>query len=159
MCDICTIDLGSNASTSIEQEVEIVGSQLRPYFASVDHIILIGVSKGGCTAVQYGLKYPAKIKRIITISSPLNGTKVANYHLLCDVTRKELGYNSTLAFNYQQLTYSPDIYSIVPTYDHIIIPASAAAYPQSKQYIYKGFYSHVGILYAPEVLHQIIEWI
>ena len=157
--DICTIDLGANGSTTIEQEVEIVRLQLRPYFSTVNNIVLLGVSKGGCTAVAYGIKYPAKIKRIITVSSPLNGTKVANYHLLCDVTRNELGYKSLMTSSFQQPIYGPEICSIIPTHDHIIIPSTSACLPNTTSYVYPGYYSHAGILYALAVHNKIAEWL
>lgn len=122
----------------------------------------MGLSKGGLTAVQYALTYPQKIEKVITVSSPLNGTQVASYHPFCQVTRNELGYESSFI---QELkakfgnNNKPAIYSIVPRWDHLIIPVESAKFPHSEYYHYQGWYSHVGILYAPEVITIITKWL
>lgn len=158
-CGILRIDLGSNSGTSIFDEVEIVRHQLLPYMDSASQIILIGLSKGGLTAVQYQITYPDKVSKIITISSPLNGTKVATYHPTCSVTRNELGYNSPFIQQMKRQANPGIIHSIVPTCDHIIIPTSSAYLKGSTIYVYKGLASHAGVLHSPEVIYRILMWL
>ena len=156
---ILPIELGSNSTLSVYDEVELVKEQLEPYINSVEHIILIGLSKGGVTAVLFQSMYPNKIFKVITISSPLKGTKVANYHPTCLKTRSELGYKSNLAKHIKSTANVSILFSIVPTYDHIIIPTSSTSLKGSTSHVYRGLYSHAGILHSPRVLNKVLEWV
>lgn len=156
---ILPIDLGSNSRLSIFDEVQIVRRQLLPYMTTLSNIVLIGLSKGGLTAVQYQFTYPSKIQKVITISSPLQGTKVAKYHPTCQLSRNELGYQSPFIVNLNSQVNRSILYSIVPTCDHIIIPTSSAYLKGSTFYVYRGLYSHSGILYSPDVISKVLSWI
>jgi pimeloyl-ACP methyl ester carboxylesterase len=154
---LLAFDLGNNCHNSIQQDVECIYKQLNPLMDQISNIILVGLSKGGLTAIEYTLTYPNKIKMIITVSSPLNGTYVASYQPFCNMTRKELGYKSPLTEQIKEKSKDLNIFSIVPLFDHLIIPPDSARFPHSECYFYEGYYSHSGIIHAPEVIQAIIK--
>ncbi len=77
-----------------------------------------------------------------------------------------MGYQSLMTEEtYKMLTVDKlqnQIYHIVPKWDHLIIPNTAAAYPETNSkhvYYYAGYYSHIGIPHSLEiaqVLHRFI---
>lgn len=156
---VLTVDLGNNANTSIVEDVETMYQQLNPLMSQINRMTLIGVSKGGLVAIKYTIEYPEKVDKIITVSAPLSGTKVATYYPFCKVTREELGYMSPLTEELKEKSKELAIFSIVPRFDHLIIPNDSACFSQSRCYFYRGYYSHQGILYAPKVMAAISRWI
>jgi len=155
------ISLGNTISTSINVDVETLHHELER-FIDCD-ITLIGMSKGGLPVVQYAksMKFP-NIKRAITISSPLRGTRLSNFLSKNYIIRKELEYESETTMNIARQKTLVPIYHIVPRWDHIIIPTKSAYYdntPESNIYHYNGNYGHTGIIYAPEVIDVICKWI
>jgi pimeloyl-ACP methyl ester carboxylesterase len=151
--------LKNNSHTSVSDDVKLIKTYLIPLMSRINKIIFIGLSKGGLTSIKYAIEYPEKIEKIITVSSPLNGTYVANNYPFCKNTRKELSYKSKFTEEIRELSKHLPIYSIVPKYDHMIIPTNSAHYPHCKTYFYSGYYSHSGILYSSEVINQIKDWI
>ena len=147
-----------NAHTLVSEDAIALKECLDPLMPQIRSMKLIGLSKGGLIAIKYALDLD-RVKRIITVSSPLNGTYMANNYPFCSNTRKELAYNSECSQKLKEQSKHLDIYSIVPKFDHMIIPIESTYYPHSKTYFYKGYYSHAGIIYAPEVINQIKEWI
>lgn len=158
---ILSFYLGPTVNSSIYKDVDALYEQVLPLMDKINNIILIGLSKGGLIAVQYAIKHPTKIKKIITVSSPLNGTNMANYILFNDTVKKELSYESEFTQDVMKKSEHLPIYSIVPRFDSLIIPNHSAFFRHSfdKCYFYMGYYSHSGILYAPEVINTIIAWI
>jgi pimeloyl-ACP methyl ester carboxylesterase len=146
---------------SILEDSEIIHEYLKPLMPQINKIILIGLSRGGVVSIKCALSMLQNITltKIITVSSPLNGTYVANKYPFCKNTRRDLSYKSPLTQEIREASKDLSIYSIVPTFDHMIIPTDSAHYPHCKTYFYTGKYSHSGILYAPEVINQIKEWI
>lgn len=151
--------LGDTTHTLASQDAEVLDNYLKPLIPQINKIIFIGLSKGGLISIKCALSYRDKLKNIITASSPLNGTYLATNYPFCKNTRKELSYKSEFTQELRELSKDLPLCSIVPRFDHLIIPASSAYYPHSKTYFYSGYYSHSGILYAPEVISQIRSWI
>lgn len=147
-----------NSNTLISEDVEAIKLNLKPLMDQIKSITILGLSKGGLTAIKFALDCDL-VTKIITISSPLNGTCIANNYPFCANTRKELAYNSESTQRLKEESKHLNIYSIVPKYDHMIIPTESSYYPHSKIYFYNGYYSHAGILYAPQVIDKIKEWI
>lgn len=146
---------------SILEDTEVINNYLKPFIPQINNIILIGLSRGGVVALKFNLLYynTITIEKVITVSSPLNGTYVANNYPFCKNARRDLSYKSLLTQEIRESSKCLPIYSIVPTFDHMIIPTESAYYPHCKTYFYIGKYSHSGILYAPEVINQIKEWV
>lgn len=151
-------DLGRNLHTPVQQDVDTLHRQLVPLMDQIESIILVGLSKGGLTATQYGISHPNKIKKVITVSSPLNGTYLANYHPFSPVTKSELGFDSQLCKRIREQSKNLTLFSVVPRFDNVIIPVESAAYPHSKCHYYSGSYSHLGILYDPKIGAIIGKW-
>lgn len=152
---------------------------------SFDNIIIVGLSRGGLVATCAFYKLlisdnvamnnnKNKIKKIITICSPLYGTKTCD--LFSPLIRgknqdkvdslTDLYYQSDLCVKIATTLLENDcriIYHIVPKYDHMIYPTDSSKYDftsNSQIYTYDGFvYSHVGILYSKEVCDKIVDWI
>jgi len=162
--------------SSIESEIKQIDDYLNNNH--YETVILVGLSKGGLTCCSYYANRKLnnnKISKIITISSPLYGTRVANKFLpsflekIFPNTKKiknELGYNSNIALNTSSILSSIEdisIYHVVPQYDHLIYPVTSAKYyftPENNIYYCKGFkYSHIGILYNQDVVKCIENWI
>lgn len=166
------IDLKSNYGTTIDEEVERVKQWIDSH---LDHeITLIGVSKGGVVCMRYITKYldttnnktNRRIKRVITISSPLKGTKVTKFLSVNSLANKELGYKNDLLTEVEQqvseIKNKIDIYHVVPKWDYLIIPTDSAKYdftPENNIYYYNGLYSHVGIPFSNEIANRIALWL
>lgn len=156
-----------SGSTSITTDCQSLYQQLLDYFGDKKsrELTIIGISKGGVTACYAAtLNHPLfRVKKIITISSPLKGTQLANFSL-CPVTRKELSYHSPFLIDVERrlMASRVKIYHIVPRWDHIVIPTEATSYsqtPSQRIMKYRGFSGHIGIQYDKTVIEQINQWI
>jgi len=156
------INLGPNGDTSVIDDSIILHNLLEEFSAM--KIILVGLSKGGLVVCDYVASYqPANVLAVITISSPLNGTLIADYFLPSShIARIELGYRSSFAqILKERLPTNIPFFHIVPRWDHMIIPTSSASIdnPNHKSKYYLGLHSHNDITYAPEVAQFIADWI
>ena len=121
------IDLGWNASSSIDDDVSRLSQELQRF--SDCKITLIGVSKGGLVCTRYiTTQKDSRIRRVITISSPLRGTQATMFLSSNSITDKELCYHSHLTETVAQANKPVPVYHIVPRWDHVIIPTSSAQY-------------------------------
>lgn len=159
---IRTVDLGNTRHTPIDQDVDKLKKSLELYPEC--NIILIGLSKGGLVVTRYVTTMSdERIRRVITISSPLRGTKITKLLSKDSITHKELGYGSELTRDIaKEISGIVPINHVVPKWDHLIIPTSAAYYPTTNVrniYHYKGMYSHTGITYSKDVAIAIATWI
>jgi len=121
-------------------------------------IILIGLSKGGVVVARYVTTICDKrIKKVITISSPLHGTIMTELLPKDSLIHRDIGYLSELVRNTAAAITqcSVPIYHIVPRWDHIIIRSTDS----DNIYHYTGFYSHMGITHSHEIAHVIIKWL
>lgn len=167
--NIVCVQLHNTGSTTIAEDATYLDSYLKTFNVDLSNLILVGLSKGGlvvshfanCFANNHTNNY--SIKKIITISSPLHGTKVANYSI-DKCTRKELGYRSEQSEKLAKLVAGSGLnyYHIVPKYDHVIIPQTSAMYETTAPdniYKYNGFNNHCAIVESSDVIDQIIQWI
>lgn len=130
-------------------------------------IILIGFSKGGLIAMYYATHVvDERIKGIITVSSPLNGTETANLIPAYFTINRELSSGSALTEKIKKLWLAKKhlipLYHIVPTWDHLIMPTSVAKYDftaPDKIYHYTGLQGHIGIQDEPVIADVIKKWI
>ena len=156
-----------NGSSSIQTDGQSLYDQLSDYFGRQTHrdLTIIGISKGGVTACYAStVSDPIfSVKKIITLSSPLRGTLLAEWSF-CSVTRQELSYQSDFVVDLEKEVKNKNvkIYPIVPQWDHLIIPIEASFYnhiPSTMIFKYKGWAGHIGIQYDPVVINQINRWI
>lgn len=157
-----TVSLGPTKNTLIEEDLMTLKHELEPYVHC--NIILVGMSKGGVTAATYFLSMnDERIKAAITISSPVMGTEVVDIFDRDSNVYKALGRNNTLALSMNEKAKNKQLYHIVPTWDHLIIPSCASFYPNTDKnniyYYTKMMYGHSGICYDPDVATQIAAWI
>lgn len=140
-----------------------------------DKVILIGLSKGGlvCTTVYASSK--SNIQKVITIASPLMGTKSCDLFLPkildsisgnLDYVRNDLCYYSSTSSNTLDILIEKKdahIFHIVPKYDHMIYPSSTAMYSfVSEGNVFRcddAFYSHIGVPYNKKIAASIVDWI
>lgn len=69
-----TVYLGDTHYTTIDQDVETLRKHMEHYHDC--SITLVGLSKGGSAVTKYAPTNPC-VRKVITISSPLRGTKLA----------------------------------------------------------------------------------
>jgi len=145
--------------------------------SAYDNVILVGLSKGGlvCTTV-YSMNIK-KIIKVITLSSPLMGTKSCDLFLpkTLDVLggnndniRHDLNYLSSTSLTTLNTLVSNNlncnnIYHVIPKYDHMIYPSSSAKYDFAKKenvYEYDTYFSsHIGVTFDKKISIKMIEWI
>ena len=165
VCALRTVNLGNTGYTSIEADIESLKCQLLIYKDC--NITLVGLSKGGSVVMGYAsmINDDPRIKKVITISSPLKGTYISHLFPETSVVRQSLGFGSRILQDIEvaKKSLSIPIYHVVPTWDWLIVPTTSAYYndtPASNIYKYEGFfYSHSGITFCPEVGEAIIKWI
>jgi uncharacterized alpha/beta hydrolase family protein len=161
-----TVNLGATAYTSIDEDVASLHKELEIYQNC--SIVLVGLSKGGLVIARYitsNQKNSNQINKIITISAPLKGTYSALLFSPSSVVATDLGYQNKIVqqIDEKRKNIQTQIYHIVPKWDQMIIPTTAAKYddtPNSNIYYYNGcYYSHSGIAYDVNVAKSIIQWL
>jgi triacylglycerol esterase/lipase EstA (alpha/beta hydrolase family) len=173
-----SIDLGYNRHTSVVQDAELLGQKMDELveYYKPESVVLVGLSKGGLVCSYYALHnqtlsaLPVPLTKVITISSPLRGTRVAG--LIPNdksVTKQELSYRSDFverlsdkARRHQKKPLGFKFYHLVPAWDHLIVPTSAGAYPStptSQMYRYNGLIGHIGITFSYAVAKQVHAWL
>lgn len=159
-----TVDLGPTAHSSIDDDSNVLKQKLENYHNS--SIILVGLSKGGVVAMRYATaENDSRIKKVITISSPVKGTMVASLFPSDSSVCMNLGFQCPIVKQINDMRIQKQIktYHIVPKWDQLIIPSHCAKYddvPDSQIYYYDGCkYSHSGIGYSEDVCLHIIDWI
>lgn len=156
-----TLDLGENGESSIEEDANKIKNLISIY--NHKNITLIGLSKGGLSVLYYYMTFnDYRIKKIITISSPLQGTYVTEFLPKDTVTYKELRHGSDISKQINLYDFDIPIYHIVPNYDYLIIPAaSSTLISTSNDYVFydQGYHSHNDITYSIDVSGIISKWI
>lgn len=157
-------DLGQTGYTTIDTDSGELKKGLSIYHNC--NIILVCLSKGGLTGMRYSSKYnDARIKAVITLSSPLLGTGVVIVFPETSNVYTSLSWNNTVIqeINKDRKTMNAEVFHIAPSYDNLIIPVSSSYYPDTPKshiYFYEGiWYSHLGIPHNPEVAKHIIKWV
>lgn len=159
---ICKIvSIGNMSNTSLFTDINNLRKVLEIY---VDcEISLVGLSKGGLVILGYITTCnDPRIKKVITISSPIQGTKLASIFPKHYLIYKELSYQSDVIMDILKKPVMIPLYHIVPKYDHLIIPNTSAQHPMTAKdhiYRYNGMYGHIGITHSKEVTKIINQWL
>lgn len=130
-------------------------------------IRLIGASRGGVIAAYY-TEYLAKSARVevldvVTMASPLKGTKLAHKLITKKVLLEDIGFGSE---KIEQLrskiiaNKSVRYFHIATTNDLMIIPYDSALTGKNrKRELIVSGYSHNSLLYCPKIASKVIEWL
>jgi len=161
---LASVNLKNTGYASIDEDVDKLKEELMSY--NNCSITLVGLSKGGITIMRYlTTQNDQRIKKVITISSPIKGTYIGNLFPESSVVFQGLSHDNKIS---QEIIVAKNklnvpIHHIVPTWDHLIIPASNAAYddtPEENIFRYDGmWYGHVGICENGDVAKAIIKWL
>lgn len=145
---------------SIEEDVDLLHEELNKFRDKYDHVVLLGLSRGGVIAIRYVIKYQDSIvDKVITIASPLRGTRTASLIPIDCPSKRDLSVSSVSDHSYEG---EVDIYHIGIEYDMIVLPISTCfldSTPENHRYVYSGVYGHHSVLYAREVFDKISEWV
>lgn len=163
-------------NNTVENEAQLITNYLE--LTEFSNVILIGLSKGGLVCAKVYANNNFNIKKLITISSPLVGTRACDLFLPkmldcisgnLDTVRNDLGYKSSTSCNTLNALFKSEecsksnIYHIVPQYDHLIFPPSAAMYDFVKEENIMRYnnisYSHIGMPFNKEIATSINNWI
>lgn len=153
--------------SSIDDDAYSVYNQIHKAFnpTKTKNLIFVGISKGGLTAMKCGTLRHSNfnVKKIITISSPLQGTYITKF-ALCPITKRELSYNSNTTLEIEGEINKRKIatYHIVPVWDHLIIPANSCQYyftPEERIYYHRQKTNHGTIQYKQVVCMHVVDWI
>lgn len=163
-CPIFTINLKPDLGTI--QEITL--NSLPPKIAKIQqqteckNIILIGHSMGGIVASYYSefLDHENLIKTIITLGTPLFGTKVAAGGA-GENAKQMLPGSKFLADLREKISKSQQkYYQICSKFDNLIFPwRSALLDNNSNTQLILPFESHLGLLYSAEVATQLRAWV
>jgi len=171
-------NLGKTAYSSLETDAKSLYDDMRALRDC--NITLVGVSKGGLVAMNYATSYQdPRIKKVITISSPLQGTHITKLwswtsHVCIPkwissvvpqgwlTIENDMGYHNpkVLEIMSKAKNLTIPLFHVVPTYDHVIIPTSSAFYtftPTKNILFYKGYDNHAMIPYNKEVLGFVVK--
>ncbi len=109
-------DLGGNYS-SLKQSTNIVTEYISNNCLS--NAILVGHSKGGLIAANTQLKIPKKVRRVIAIACPWDGSLLGHLHIL---GLQDLKPNSVTLKNLRSTLDRKNIFNLYPTVDNHVIP-------------------------------------
>ncbi|MGD2168808.1 MAG: alpha/beta fold hydrolase [Chlamydiota bacterium] len=123
-------------------------------------IILIGHSMGGLVSSQYFLKYAEKgtVKAIITLGSPLKGTKVAK--LGVGKCARQMRENSSFIKNLKDNLPEKVFYNVVTKKDQLVIPYRSGLITgdRAKRYVLDDI-GHASLLYSTRVSKKLGRWL
>lgn len=156
------VNLGATGNTSIAQDSAALRKAIKKFEDC--NITLVGMSKGGLVCVDYSSRFAdRRIKKIITISSPMRGTKSALFFPDGSVVHENLGFGTETINAIMNNKPNLPIYHIVPTWDHLIIPLWSAKYedtPEDRIFEYKSnVCGHGNIQTNIQVAEHIIKWV
>lgn len=127
------------------------------------NIIIIGASMGGVVASYYKeyLDEAQDVKAVITIGSPLHGTKVAV--AAPGINSRQMCPDSEFLAQLRQKmnNRSESYYQVVSKFDEVIFPWESAllqATPKQNQYIVP-FVGHLGMLHDGDVAAKLNHWV
>lgn len=164
-CPIFTVNLEDEfdsieelASTSLQHKIEDIKQQI-----NCENIILIGHSMGGLVSSYYNefLDAANMIKAVITIASPLHGTKVSVMGQ-GENAKQMLPQSEFLETLLEKINKHPDnYYQIATKFDNIVFPWRSALVKntsESQQVVFSDK-AHLSILHSKEVAEQLNVWV
>ncbi len=164
-----TVNLGNTSYTSVEEDAQTLKCHIDKYYRNCS-ITLVGLSKGGLVILRHALNHLSTenvhnnhIDKLVTMSSPVRGTLCASLFPPSSSVFQNLSYECNVVQELAHCHHRLNIYHIVPTWDHLIVPASCAKFEnadESHVYTYNGFlYGHTGIAFSQEVAMVIVNWL
>lgn len=165
--NVFTTNIGTPFNT-IEQHSLLVQEKIEniKYLTQRDDITLLGYSMGGLIAQDYRYTYAENskitVKKIITLGTPLAGSKLANPFISIFKIARQLYYPSPFA-SQLQLEAEKDMvthyYHIGTKVDKIVIPSSSSIASKSK--LAKSDMlettGHIGFLFSNQAIDLIIK--
>jgi len=128
-----------------------------------DEIILIGHSMGGVIASYYALNIAKKglVKHVITIGSPLRGTKIAKFGI--GKCAKEMKRDSEFILDLSEKIKKEkeiNFYHIATKTDELVVPYNSAIMigEEKKHFTLNGL-GHGSLLYSKRVNDKISFWL
>lgn len=159
---IYTIDLG-NPFHSIHVYAKKVDEKVRAILQETGchQLTLIGHSMGGLIGYYYAMQNKGKVSKVITIGSPLQGTRVARIGL--GQCAREMQIGSNLIREMQDgISNCSDVqfYNIATKTDELIIPYASSIYHTTPghQY-YLDDIGHASMLFSTRVNQKCCEWL
>lgn len=138
--------------------MEKYAQKLEKQCKNFSEVILIGHSMGGLIASYYALNLAkkGKVKSVITLAAPLQGTKVANIAIGRCGRQMEIG-SAFLHKLYDQMEKSSiPFYHIQAIHDPIVIGPSL----EKKENIrYVEGIGHISLLFSKRVAHMVKQWL
>ncbi|HSX38888.1 MAG TPA: alpha/beta fold hydrolase [Chlamydiales bacterium] len=123
---------------------------------------LIGHSMGGLVSAWYAaqIALPGRVTDVITIGSPIGGTRLAAIAIGPNGREMELGshFVKALQQGMQQKTKTK-FFHIASTTDQVIIPQSSAwrGFHPKQEYLVDDL-GHMSLLFSPRIAEKIWEW-
>lgn len=164
-CPIFTINLHPKLSS-----IATIDEQSLPQFiqevqakTGCTQIILVGHSMGGLVASYYSeyLDEQDLVSAVITIGSPLHGTKVS--FAGTGINAKEMCPNSkfTIALRNRINVSKKAYFQVASRLDNLVYPWNSALLTQTpaQQQLVLPYTSHLGLLYDTAVVKQLSAWI
>lgn len=151
--------------SSIDDEMNIIKKFLSS--TKYKNVILIGYSKGGLTCLNTLINMPKLIKKVITINSPVQGTRTADI-FLPNLTKKFIDTKNELKENSEKinqlksimLNYTDRVFHIVSKNEFMIYPYTNGFYDYSNYFwIENWYYSHIGFTFNKNIIQGIIQFI
>lgn len=122
-------------------------------------LILIGHSMGGLVSTVYTVKYGKdKVKAIITLASPLRGTKMANLGI--GECAKQMRTHSSFIKNLKRKLPIDLYYHVATRKDQLVVPyrSSLVNDKRERRYVLDDL-GHASLLYSKRVSVQIGKWL
>lgn len=158
-----------NPWATVEEHAYQLKERVAQVVANQPHrrIKFIGASRGGIVAAHYTeyLSHQENVTvfSIVTMATPLKGTKVANYLPSNKLGPEELSFGSKQMHELRTKIYENDMtkyYHIATRTDYVIIPHDSAILGKYKdQELVVSGYSHNSILYCPKIADRVITWL
>lgn len=121
-------------------------------------LTLIGYSMGGLVCAYYATKWASEGTEVMTISSPFEGTHVANIAFGKNGREMRRGSAFLKTLRTEISASKIRLSNIASIADEIIVPYTSALVAGSRQYILDDL-GHGSLVFSPRVACKLIEWI
>jgi len=129
----------------------------------IPELILIGHSQGGLVSAFYteNLAPPASVKQVITIGTPLKGTRLASFGIGPNAKQMRLGSSFLKDLENQITSNTTTHYNHMALYmDNIIVPASSALLgDDSQNAVTIQTAGHLASAFSQRVVDQLVHWL
>lgn len=167
--NIFTVNLGAFPNKTIEQYAEILGKRIHEVttITGRNDLTLVAHSMGGVISAYYTMKLAklndVEVSKVITIGSPLRGTKVniIGFGPCARQLSYESPFTTSLSEEIKRAT-NRKYYHIACRHDFIIIPFTSALNgceaPKENSYLAYGI-GHATIFFSKEIGMQILRFL